>query len=291
MQTWQQSFVEAKKKFLRKTVALNTFTENADGINELGNLTAEWFKTKVDSNFSALLVPSQNEDYGNHIVLSKRSDQLENRSNIALVSHLDTVYPSGKDCIWDGTWKEHHGEDNSWILGPGIMDIKGGTFMIAAVLHTLKIVYPEVFASLDWHILLNASEEVMASDFADVCNNVLLSEGDKKSSSSCLGCLIFEAGNFSNNQKGNINNAGFYPEYTLVTSRKGMCVWMVTVIGVSAHAGNAHQKGALTAKFKKGSCHQHVMQKSVIERLIRYDCDIFSHVKVQAQLLQLVILL
>src|SRR5438874_57784 len=74
-------------EYLRRMVAINSYTENREGVNRLGRLTAECFGSL---GFSAEFIPCTNLNFGDHLVLTRRggSDQ-----NIGLISHLDTVFP------------------------------------------------------------------------------------------------------------------------------------------------------------------------------------------------------
>ena len=78
---------------LRQMVEINSFTANPDGVNKLGGLTAEFF-SKLG--FKPEFVQCENPDFGKHLLLthSEENDGAENKKPvIALISHLDTVYP------------------------------------------------------------------------------------------------------------------------------------------------------------------------------------------------------
>ena len=256
------AFCKRELGALRRMVEINSFTSNAEGVNEVGKFTAAWFQSAIDQNFQPNFYPSKYAPrYGNHVTLSLQPEthqlqaQEDSRPTVALVSHLDTVYSAAVEEEHDFVWTMSQSKDPpaSWIVGPGTMDIKGGTFMIGAVLHTLKMVRPDIFVKVDFQVLLNASEEVMANDFVDICQKSLRGR-HKSEGSNCLGCLVFEAGKFDGDflhptTNHDTNSADVMEadnrvhEFTLVTSRKGMCVWAVEITGHAAHAGNAHQRG------------------------------------------------
>jgi glutamate carboxypeptidase len=96
--------------------------------------------------------------------------------------------------------------------------------MIYMILDALNKLQPEIFQMANWHILLNSSEEVLSEDFAKLCR--------AKLPKNTLACLIFEGGSI----------AGDY--FPLVVSRKGRATFTINVEGRSAHAGNAHHRGA-----------------------------------------------
>src|SRR5262245_20599632 len=74
-------------EMLRRMVEINSFTANRAGVNLLGRLTAEYF---APLGFVAEFVSSANSSYGDHLVLTRRG---RSSRSIALVSHLDTVFP------------------------------------------------------------------------------------------------------------------------------------------------------------------------------------------------------
>src|ERR1035437_4444366 len=77
----------AALEMLRQMVGINSFTGNRDGVNRLGRFTAECFALL---GFTAEYVPSINKTWGDHLVLTRRG---RSGRSIALVSHLDTVFP------------------------------------------------------------------------------------------------------------------------------------------------------------------------------------------------------
>src|SRR5437016_10155072 len=89
----------AALEMLRQMVEINSFTANPEGVNKLGRLTAECF---APLGFAAEFVPSANRDYGNHLVLTRRG---RSNRNIALVSHLDTVFPAEEETRNNFHWQ------------------------------------------------------------------------------------------------------------------------------------------------------------------------------------------
>ncbi len=215
MRTYLDDQLPAYLELLKKMVAINSFTANAAGVNELGGLTADLF---AGLGFSAEYVPSVNPDYGNHVVLTRngRTEQA-----IGLVSHLDTVFPAEEEKRNDFYWRE----EGARIYGPGTVDIKGGTVMMYMILDTLRRFLPTVFEEVNWTLLLDASEEVLAIDFGELCVQRLQAQR-------ALACLVFEGGSFNGQQ------------FKLVVARKGMAVCQIEVEGKASHAGTAHGRGA-----------------------------------------------
>ena len=199
--------------FLRQMVAINSFTANVAGVNELGRVTAVPF---IELGFTAEFIPSDKPHYGSHLVLTRSGTTAK---TIGLVSHLDTVFPPEEEVRNNFAWRE----EGSRIYGPGTVDIKGGTVLIYMLLTSLQAMRPEVFDSVTWVILLDASEEADAEDFGALCIARL---------SGALAGLIFEGGYFDGE------------EFWIVAARKGMATCEVCVQGRAAHAGSSHEKGA-----------------------------------------------
>lgn len=200
-------------ELLRAWVDINSFTANPDGVNKVADFTAEAFS---NLGFIEERVPADNPDFGCHLILSKtgKSDKI-----IGLISHLDTVFPPEEEIANDFHWRV---EDDR-IYGPGTNDIKGGTLMVYMLLDALKHFAPQEFEAVNWIFLANAAEETLSPDFGALCRERL---------ENGIGALVFEAGFHDNNI------------FKLVTTRKGMATYRISVEGKSAHAGSNHSLGA-----------------------------------------------
>lgn len=199
---------------LRQMVAINTFTDNPEGVNRLGTLTADCF---APLGFTAESVPSTNPAWGNHLVLTRPG---RSNKSIALISHLDTVFSPEDEARNHFCWHQ----EGDRIFGPGTHDIKGGTVMMWLVLSALRQHAPDVFAAVTWKLLWNSSEEQFSPDFEEVCR--------RRFDDGTLAALVFEAE----------GRAG--KEVLLVNARKGRSSWRVTASGRGAHAGGKHEQGA-----------------------------------------------
>lgn len=202
---------------LEQMVSVNSFTTNIPGINQLGKLTADLF-SKLG--FEAEFVPSENPRYGDHLILVRKTRIPNQAPIIALVSHLDTVFPPEDEIKNDFHWRP----DGDRLYGPGSVDIKGGTVLLYMVLDGLKQFDPELFDAVNWYVLLNAAEEVLERDFGMLCRQRLPAD--------TLACLVFEGGYIRNGAM------------SVVTARKGMATYRIKVQGKAAHAGGAHENGA-----------------------------------------------
>lgn len=199
---------------LQFMVEINSFTANSAGVNQLGNYSADIFS---HLGFDVTPLPSVNPKYGKHVFLRKSG---KTNHSIALISHLDTVFPPEEEKQNNFTWRI----EGDRAYGPGSVDIKGGTLMIYMVLDALRQFYPQVFEEITWLIALDATEEVLSDDFGQNLLNLL---NDRT-----LACLVFEGG------------TPLAEKYPLVTARKGKANFRVEVEGRSAHAGNRHAQGA-----------------------------------------------
>ncbi len=201
-------------ELLREMVQINSFTANPKGVKRLGKLTAKAF---APVGFRAEFVPSTNPAWGNHLVLTRpgRSDK-----SIAMVSHLDTVFPPEEEERNNFHWLQ----EGDRIFGPGTQDIKGGTVMMWLVLSALQQQAPAIFEQVSWKLFLNSSEEQFSPDFGEVCRS--------RMGKGTLAALVFEA-------EGRNGSQGL-----VVVARKGRASWRVTVHGRGAHAGSKHKQGA-----------------------------------------------
>jgi glutamate carboxypeptidase len=207
---------------LRQMVEINSFTSNSEGVNQLGDFTAQIFSA---FGFQFEFIPSKNPDFGRHLFLhyqvEKQADsQPAKIPSIAMISHLDTVFSKEEEIANDFNYRP----EGDRIYGPGTVDIKGGTIMILMVLNALHHLYPHIFQATQWIIGLNASEETLSKDFGSICLQRIPKDA--------LACLVFEGGTPGENSN------------PLVTSRKGRAIFRVSAEGRSAHSGNYHKQGA-----------------------------------------------
>lgn len=204
---------------LRQMVGINSFSTNAKGVDALAELTAEIF---AGLGFDEERIQSADFLYGQHLVLRRDGQPGPDGQPapiIGLISHLDTVYPAVEEEANDFRWRV----EGDRLYGPGTVDIKGGTVVIYMILDALRRFYPDIFNGVTWVVLVNAAEEALNVDFGDVCRDQL--EG-------ALAALVFEGGDTDGRC------------YRIVTSRKGMARYHITVEGKAAHAGTSHAAGA-----------------------------------------------
>lgn len=215
LQSWLQAQMPEAMQWLRRMVDVNSFTANAEGVNWLGGLTAEFFGPL---GFIPEFIPSEVPAYGRHLFLLRRGPRPK---PVVLVTHLDTVFPPEEEERNGFRWEEAPAE--SRIYGPGTVDIKGGTVLIWLILRALQRFAPGAFEDTSWLVAANASEEVMARDFA--------ARATERCPQGAEAVLVFEGGP----REG--------AEYHIVTSRKGRAEYRISAHGVAAHAGSAHEAG------------------------------------------------
>lgn len=205
-------------EILRHMVGINSFTANAAGVNRLAEYTASIF---AGLGFRPEYVQSVNPAFGRHLFLQSGAVEDPQAPIIAMISHLDTVFPPEEEQHNNFIWRV----EGDRAYGPGTVDIKGGTLMIYMVLEALRDFAPQSFQRVRWLVCLDASEETLSDDFGKLC----LERLQRASSATCL---VFEGGT---------PNPEALP---LVTARKGRAEFGVFVEGRSAHAGNYHKQGA-----------------------------------------------
>jgi glutamate carboxypeptidase len=199
---------------LQKMVEINSFSLNRAGVNAVARLTADLFSPL---GFTAESVPSDNPDYGDHLVLSREGSGPE---TITFISHLDTVFSPEEERRNNFKWRE----EGNRIYGPGTVDIKGGTMMVHLILSVLRERAPELFDSANWLFFLNSAEEMPSPDFGRLCR--------ERTPSDARAALVVEGGAEETNHQ------------ALVTARKGRALFRVEAHGRGAHAGNLHARGA-----------------------------------------------
>jgi glutamate carboxypeptidase len=151
------------------------------------------------------LTTYERETVGNHQLFSTPKT---NGEKILLLGHNDTVFP-------EGTFDSYH-DDKDWVYGPGVCDMKGGNIV---ALEALKEIYKQNGKIKNIDFLLVSDEET-GSDDSKFVTLELAKNYDY--------CFVFEA-------------AGENLE--VVTGRKGVGTYTITVHGKAAHAGTSYLKG------------------------------------------------
>ena len=195
---------------LEKICKINSFTNNKVGVDSVGIQMQEWleaigFDTEIHERGAI----------GDHLLfLSKKVEG----SKILLLGHNDTVFPQGKF--------ESFTQDENWIYGPGVCDMKGGNIV---ALEALKAIYKKRGTIENIDFLLVSDEETGSDDSKHLTLKI---------ANNYDYCFVFEA-------------AGENLE--VVTGRKGVGTYTITIEGEAAHAGTSYTKGInanLEASYK-----------------------------------------
>ena len=107
---------------LRTIININSYTKNRDGVNKNGEIFSTWMRE-----IGYEVKKYQRVEIGDHLhFISKKVKG----KKILLLGHLDTVFPEGSF--------DDFREDENWIYGPGVCDMKGGNFVSLEALRNIK---------------------------------------------------------------------------------------------------------------------------------------------------------
>jgi len=198
---WLEDKLPQIEEQLAALVEINSFTENVEGGRRVGALLRDVFLGIEGLDFD--LVPSTR--FADHLVFHSGD-----RPAIALVGHLDTVFPPGTF--------EGYRRDGELCRGPGVLDMKSGLLVVAWALRAiaetrgLRSIPPVA-------VVIVADEEVGSPEGQGVIRGAI--DGARA-------CLVFESGRAAD---------------AIITRRKGTGVIRAVARGRAAHAGNAHAEG------------------------------------------------
>jgi glutamate carboxypeptidase len=200
---WLEDKLPSMEESLAALVEVNSFTENREGGNRVGALLRELFRIP---GLAPSVMPSQR--YADHVLF--RSEGPAREEPIALLGHLDTVFPPGKF--------EGYRREGRLRRGPGVLDMKGGLVVMAFALKALAEVRG-LAAIPPLRIAVVSDEEVGSPEGQGVIRDLI-------GGARCA--LVFEPGR---------------PDDSIVTRRKGTGAVSAVAHGKAAHAGNAHAQG------------------------------------------------
>ncbi len=188
-------------KDLETIININSYTQNKAGVDKVAHLFDKWF---LELGFE--IQTYHRELIGNHKYY--KSKHIFENKKLLLLGHLDTVFPP--DTF------EKYSEDDEWVYGPGVCDMKGGDLVVLQALRELQKKKINI-SNID--ILLVSDEETGSDD-----SKSLTAEIAKKYNY----CFVYEA-------------AGKNME--VVTSRKGVGTFFIDIKGKASHAGNNYTQG------------------------------------------------
>lgn len=181
-------------------INMNSYTRHKAGVDENATVFNEWM-----SQLGYQVETHEREHIGNHVhYLSAKSAGRK----VLLLGHLDTVFPPDTFTTFS--------EDDEWVYGPGVCDMKGGNYVALQALRNVKASQGEIY-NID---MLLVSDEETGSDDSKALTAELVKNYDA--------CLVFEA-------------AG--PDNNVVIARKGIATFQIELTGKGAHAGNHYTDG------------------------------------------------
>lgn len=198
---WLREQQSAMEQAIAELATINSFTENREGGNAVASRLIEHFSFLQTERVASAT-------FADHLVL--RSDGDAAQKPVAMIGHLDTVFPPGTfdDVKFDG----------DLMRGPGVLDMKGGLVVVAYALRALaETVGLDRIPPL--RLVVVADEEVGSPE-----SKALIERTVRGAASA----LVFESGRVND---------------LIITRRKGTGVMRAIVTGKAAHAGNNHKDG------------------------------------------------
>ncbi len=186
---------------LKKVIEINSYTANKRGVDKTGEVFQKWLE-----DLGMECDRYKRELIGDH--LHFKSPVSNKRKRVLLLGHLDTVFPPN---VFEG-----FNQDEDWVYGPGVCDMKGGN--IVAV-EALREIYKQ-FGKIEDIDFLLVSDEETGSDDSRSLTAKLAKDYDY--------CFVFEA-------------AGANME--VVVGRKGIGTYGIDIKGKASHAGTSYAKG------------------------------------------------
>lgn len=185
---------------LQSIISINSYTKNPSGVNSVSQIMTQWL-TPLGFTDNCY----QRETIGNHHLYTTPKSL---GAKILLLGHNDTVFPPQSF--------EGFSQDDEWVYGAGVCDMKGGNIVALEALRNIH----KVFGHIENIDFLLVSDEETGS-------------GDSKSLTASIAkdydyCFVFEA-------------AGNALE--VVTARKGIGTFTITIEGKASHAGVRYTEG------------------------------------------------
>ncbi|RXJ74171.1 peptidase M20 [Veronia nyctiphanis] len=186
---------------LEEFIRCNSYSKNKEGVDRHGE---QMIERMVNLNYC--VERFSREKIGDHLLFTSRKRP---GTKVLLLGHLDTVFPPG-------TFTEFS-QNDEWVYGPGVCDMKGGNFVALNVIRKLDKEFAAGVHNVDF---LLVSDEETGSDDSRELTARLAKQYDY--------CLVFEA-------------AG--TDHEVVIGRKGIATYEISITGKGAHAGNHYVDG------------------------------------------------
>ena len=98
---------------LEQIISINSYTKNKKGVDEVGSIMSKWLEE-----LGFKLTTYKKELSGNHLLFTSEK---KSGKKILLLGHNDTVFPPNS---FEGFL-----QDETWVYGPGVCDMKGGNIV------------------------------------------------------------------------------------------------------------------------------------------------------------------
>lgn len=191
---------------IARLVDVNSYTDNRAG----GARVADLLTAELASIPGVSVRSIASDRFAPHLVATTRAAEASSEGCVAIVGHLDTVFPPGTF--------EGFRLDGEIARGPGVLDMKGG--LVAAIEALRALSSAGLLDRAKVRFVIVSDEEVGSPESQPILRREL-------AGASCA--LVLEAGRAADK---------------IITARKGTGSVKVTATGKAAHAGNAHDKGA-----------------------------------------------
>ena len=195
---------------LKKLILINSYTKNKEGVDKNGEIYKDIMR-KLGFTHRVF----EREAIGDHLLFQSAK---KDGKKLLLLGHMDTVFPKGSFCNFT--------EDEEWIYGPGVCDMKGGNIV---AIEALRNIYKQIGKIENIDFMLVSDEEGGSDDSKHITANIAKNYDY---------CMVYEA-------------AGKNLE--IVVARKGAGTFYMDIEGKAAHAGNNYKLGIdanLEASYK-----------------------------------------
>lgn len=186
-------------ELLQELVNTDSGSEDIDGVTRVAELMRlRWAGLGLETSL-------ENTASGSPVLLARRAGDPA-LPTIALIAHLDTVFPAGTTRSW------RFAQDGDRATGPGVADAKGGA-VVAWLAVAAAVEATGGLPHLNLRIMMNTDEETGSVRSREAVEH-LASEVDL--------ALVYEPGR---------------PDGSIVRARHGAHRYRINVIGKAAHSG------------------------------------------------------
>lgn len=192
---------------LEELVSINSGSANLEGVLKVQQKAKTWFE-KIGFKVELKINPDGEKVSAPLLIATFAGEKPE---TITFIMHADTVFEPSSP------FQKSKKQDESTIVGPGVMDDKGGIVLAAKVLEDYLSIHKTPKYSL--RVLISPNEEVGSVGWWNVFHEY------SKASWLVLG---LEPG---------------YDDYGIVHGRKGNIWYEIEVKGKESHAGRDHENG------------------------------------------------